>query len=153
MSRRVSSFYGLICLWDLSSGFLEEDSHCRKMSHGVSSFCRKFLLLDMSFVFASILCGMFQEVFSFHCQVLISEVVFKFCLQYLSSVFIFHAFLSKLVSTIAECLAGFPHSVARFVFRKCRPGLSFERTWDEKVTLMKKNVPWPALGFFGTSWW
>ena len=26
-------------------------------------------------------------------------------------------------------------------------------TCDEKVTLMKKNVPWPALGFFGTSWW
>ena len=26
-------------------------------------------------------------------------------------------------------------------------------TWDEKVILMKKNVPWPALGFFGTSWW
>ena len=26
-------------------------------------------------------------------------------------------------------------------------------TWDEKVILMKKNVPWPALGFFGTFWW
>ena len=29
----------------------------------------------------------------------------------------------------------------------------FVYTWDEKVILMKKNVPWPALGFFGTSWW
>ena len=28
-----------------------------------------------------------------------------------------------------------------------------EDTWDEKVILMKKNVPWPALGFFDTSWW
>ena len=33
------------------------------------------------------------------------------------------------------------------------PLCTFVDTWDEKVILMKKNVPWPALGFFGTSWW
>ena len=89
MSRRVSSFYGLICLLDLSSGFLEKGSLSRKMSHGVSFFCQQVLLLDMSVVY--VFPRSLPSLWNFLRGFLIPLQGFDFWgwLQDLSSVFIF----------------------------------------------------------------